>query len=317
MGVEKYIVAILAMVALRKIYDSIETDDSNKDDYKLVSKFLINGDDLAKKTKPFLWIHLQYDVNARWWPSFYSRNTTYLNQPYHYLTIKSIIDKCGEDFNVCLIDDRTFKTLIPGWTIDLSRIGDPTKSKIREFALAKLLHHYGGCLIPGSMKCFKNLIDVYHAKTSDNKMFVGEFVNHKVSADDHAISANTRLMGCEKGNDKMAEYITFLSTMVSTDYTDESVFIGEESDWCQKEIAANTINVIPAEILGTMDTDRKIITIDRLMESTYIDLSPCTLGVYIPEKEILQRTNYQWFARLNAKQAMSGNSMLSKLLVLQ
>jgi len=66
-----------------------------------------------------------------------------------------------------------------------------------------------------------------------------------------------------------------------------------------------------------MDTGRKIITIDRLMERTYIDLLPCTLGVYIPEKAILERTNYQWFARLSAEQAMSGNSMLSKLLLIQ
>lgn len=317
MGIEKYILVILATVALRKIYNSIETDDSKNNEYKIASEFLINGDDLAKSSKPFLWIHLHYDVNARWWPSFYTRNTTCLNQPYHYLTIKSIIDKCGDDFNICLIDDRTFKKLIPDWQIDLSHMGDPVKSKVRELALAKLLYHYGGCLLPGSFKCFRNLIDIYQSKTDGDKMFVGEFVNNSVSSDDHAIAANTRLMGCEKGNLQMGEYATFLSTLISTDYTDESVFVGSESDWCQNKIISREINVIPAEILGAMDTDRNIITIDRLMGSAYIDISPCTLGIYVPEKEILSRTNYQWFARLSAHQAMEGNSMLSKILVLQ
>ena len=312
----KYVLALLGIIALQRLYNSIDGDQEKMDDYKLVSDFLINGD-LAKKTKPFLWIHLQYDVNARCWPSFFSRNTTLLNQPYHYITIKSIMDKCGEDFNICLIDDRTFKALIPGWTIDMSQVGDPLKSKIRELALAKILYHYGGCLVPGSLKCFKNLIDVYHIQTKNDKMFVGEFVNHAVSADKHALAANTRLMGCLKNNYKMNEYITFLSNLISTDYTDESVFVGDESDWCQAQINKNELNVIHAELLGAIDTERKIVTIDRLMERTYIDLPPCTLGVYIPEKDILKRTNYQWFARLSAEQAMTGNSMLHKLLLIQ
>jgi len=316
MGVEKYILAILGTLALRKIYDNINTDDRDKDDYNTVSEFLINGD-VAKNKKPFMWIHLQYDVNARWWPSFFSRNTTCLNQPYHYITIKSIIDKCGEDFNICLIDDRTFKTIIPNWEIDMSQVGDPVKSKIRELALAKILYHYGGFLVPGSLKCFKNLIDVYHAQTSNDKMFVGEFVNHAVSAETFSLSANTRLMGCHKENYKMGEYINYLSNLISTDYTSESVFVGAESDWCQEGINNKEISVIPAELLGALDTERKIITIDRLMERTYVDLLPCTLGVYIPEKAILERTNYQWFARLSAEQAMTGNSMLHKLLLIQ
>ena len=79
MGFGKYILAILGIIALQKIYNGIDGDKDKIDDYKLASEFLINGD-LAKKTKPFLWIHLNYDVNARCWPSFFSRNTTLLNQ---------------------------------------------------------------------------------------------------------------------------------------------------------------------------------------------------------------------------------------------
>jgi hypothetical protein len=312
----KYILALVGIIALQRIYNSLDGDQEKIDDYKVVSDFLINKD-LAKKTKPFLWIHLNYAINARWWPNFFSRNTTCLNQPYHYITIKSLIDKCGEDFNICLIDDRTFKTLIPGWNIDISQVGDPVKSKIRELALAKILHHYGGMLVPGSLKCYKNLIEVYYTHTNNDRMFVGEFVNHTSSADQHSLAANTRLMGCQKNNYKMGEYINFLSNLISTDYTDDSVFVGSESNWCQEEINKKELNVIPAELLGAIDTERNIITIDRLMERTYIDLAPCAVGVYIPEQDILKRTNYQWFARLSAEQAMTGNSMLHKLLLIQ
>ena len=82
---------------------------------------------ITQSNKPLLWIHVDYKQNARNWLSFYSRNTTNLNQAYQYLTIKSIIDKCSDHFNVCIIDDTTFHKIIPGWTIQMNNISDPIK----------------------------------------------------------------------------------------------------------------------------------------------------------------------------------------------
>ena len=106
--------------------------NKNNDDieqYELVKKYLLNDSSLAKSKKPIIWIHMVYDINSRWWPSFSSRNTDCLNQPYLYLTIKSIIDKCGEDFNICLIDDDTFSNIIPGWATNLNMVADPYGQK--------------------------------------------------------------------------------------------------------------------------------------------------------------------------------------------
>jgi len=65
-----------------------------------------------KNRKPIIWIHVEFDKNARSWESFGSRTSDNLNQPYQYLTIRNIIEHCGESFNVCLIDDDAFvKTL--------------------------------------------------------------------------------------------------------------------------------------------------------------------------------------------------------------
>ena len=106
----------------------LDNDDNNQ--YKLVKKYLLNDTDmllnkLPDSKLPIIWIHSKYEVNARNWSDFYSRNSTDLNQPYKELTIKSIIDKCGNDFNICLINDHSFSELIPNWNIDINKTADP------------------------------------------------------------------------------------------------------------------------------------------------------------------------------------------------
>ena len=58
--------------------------------------------------KPILWVHIDYKKNSRNWESFYSRSNNDINQDYLYLTIRSIIDNCGDDSHICLIDDNSF-----------------------------------------------------------------------------------------------------------------------------------------------------------------------------------------------------------------
>ena len=155
-------------------YKRFEDVGEEKASYAMVQKYLINmtpndandndNEDVAKKQfkKPILWIHMKYDVNARWWSSFYSRNSTDLNQPYLYLTIKSIIDTCGQDFHICLIDDESFGKLMPDWIVDVSLLADPVKTKVREIALAKLLYRYGGLRVPPAFICFQSLLPLYN-----------------------------------------------------------------------------------------------------------------------------------------------------------
>ena len=98
---KQYIYPLIITIVLSLVYNkykSSEHDDDHMKNYNLVKKYLLNDSSLAQSKKPIIWIHMVYDTNARWWPSFGSRNTDNLNQPYLYLTLKSIIDKCGDDF---------------------------------------------------------------------------------------------------------------------------------------------------------------------------------------------------------------------------
>jgi hypothetical protein len=297
-------------------YKSSESEEEHMKNYHLVKQYLLNDSSLAQSKKPIIWIHMVYEKNARWWPSFSSRNTDNLNQPYHYLTLKSIIDKCGEDFNICLIDDETFPNILPGWTIDLSLVADPIKIKIRQLALSKILYNYGGFLLPSSFLCFQNLAPLYYAMTANEKMFVGELVSHTDVSDKVNFFPSTNFMGCQKGCPMMFNYSNYLEINSSTDFTAESHFTGSYGRWCFEKIKSGEINMIPADMLGAKDAAGKTVTIEILMSDNFLSLSNRVQGLHIPADEILKRTAYQWFARLSARQALESNTTIGKYLLI-
>jgi hypothetical protein len=314
-----YIYPLIITIVLSLIYNKYknkEDEDEHMKNYKIVRKYLLNDSSLAQSKKPIIWIHMTYEVNARWWPSFNSRTTDKLNQPYQYLTLKSIIDKCGDDFNVCLIDDDTFQNILPGWTVDLSLVADPIKSKIRQLALAKVLYHYGGFLMPSSFLCFQNLEPLYTSLTQGGKMFVGEMVARSGVAEKITFFPDTKFMGCLSNCPMMSDYINYLEIIISTDFTSESDFAGTYGRWCFEKISRGEMNFIPAEYLGVKDTNGKQVTLEMLMSNNFLNLSGKVHGLYIPADEILKRTNYQWFARLSAKQALSSDTTIGKYLLI-
>lgn len=314
-----YFYPLVILVGSSILYEKYKKMNKNNDDieqYELVKKYLLNDSSLAKSKKPIIWIHMVYDINSRWWPSFSSRNTDCLNQPYLYLTIKSIIDKCGEDFNICLIDDDTFSNIIPGWATNLNMVADPLRSKIRQLALAKLLHIYGGFLVPNSFLCFESLLQTYNDYTMNNKMFVAEMVDRNSTSQQVNYFPNTKMMGCQKECSMMNEYINYLETLVSNDYTDESNFVGSYNRWCNEKIMNGKMNIIPAKQLGIKDINNAPVTIERLIGNTYIEMNNSIKGLYIPADEILKRTSFQWFARLSAKQALSSDTIIGKYLLI-
>ena len=176
MDYQKYLIYIVVLVTTGILYEKYKIHNQNDEDlnqYDLVKKYLLNDSSLARKDVPILWIHASHDINARWWASFYSRNSKCVNQPYEILAIKSIIDKCGKDFKICLIDDDTFEKLLSNWTIDLNRLTGPVKTYVRELGIAQLLYVYGGFRVPPSFYCFKNLYSLYEDRVKDGGGIIG------------------------------------------------------------------------------------------------------------------------------------------------
>lgn len=297
----QFLIIMIILVVLKYIWGVIKEKIDDDDQFNIVQKYLLNDNSLAKPIakRPFIWIHTVYDLNANKWASFGSRNTLCMNQPYKYMTIKSIIDKCGDDFNVCMIDDKSFAKILPGWSIDLNKVPDPIKTKIRELALAKVLYRYGGMVVPNSFACFENLKPLFDSATQGaGGAFIGETIHERVL-----------FFGSARESVTMREYIEHMERLVSSDYTAESVFQEDGKLWCAKKIEQGAMNFVPGKVLGARDAENRLIGLETLMGNTQVHLDPGVLGVYIPDQAILERTKYQWFASLTIEQALESETL--------
>jgi len=321
----KYIVSVIMLLVLGLVYDKFKihfVDDENEKHYDIVRQYFLNESrlSLAQPNKPIIWIHTDYEINANHWTSFGSRNTRAMNQPYKLLTIKSIIDKCGGDFSICMIDDRSFSKLVPEWTIDMDALADPIRSNIRRLGLARLLKTFGGFVVPGSMICLRNLKETYeNGVDCRGGMFVGELMSDGgvgPSRNPNIAYPNVRFMGSKKNSKTICEYVRYLERLNSTDYTEESVFVGDDVEWCMEKISGGEMTLVPGKMLGARHVDGGIMTLEELMGSSYVDIEANAVGVYIPEKEIMRRSKYQWFTRLSTGQALTSDTVIGKYLVL-
>ena len=317
--VKNYVLGSLITLTAAILYEKYIRHDkklqemTNQD---LIRRFLLNGDSLADSKKPIIWIHVAHEKNSRWWQSFYSRNTEYLNQPYLFLTVRSIIQHCADSFNICLIDDESFSILLDDWKHDVSKMADPVKSHVRSLALTKLLHSYGGMLVPSSFICMKDLLPMYEAGLNNTDMFICENQPASDVSDKSYYFPNMSFMGCDGGSDNMNALSNGISLLISQDYTNQMDFTGAIDRICYKMILDGKISVICGSKIGVKKNNGEPIAIEELMGDTYVDM-PCGMrGLYVPADKILKRTKYQWFARLSAGQALESNTMIGKYLLL-
>jgi len=312
---------LLANFLYRRYIDKVKYTDL-ENDTNMIQKYLLSKSDknsnniLEDNKKPILWIPIEYQYNSRNWISFGSRSSYDLNQPYLYLTVKSIIQHCKDSFHVCLVDDNSFAKLIPGWNIDMGSVSYPISNKFRDLAMTKLIYLYGGIVVPPSFLCMKNMIGLYERGITGNKMFVCETINRSATSVDYTYYPDISFMGAMRDNHTVKELLEFMERTISTDFTSESIFLGKFDKWCAMKIKKTEVNLIPAIEIGVKDINDDPITIDILMSQGYIDLYSNAYGILIPAYEILNRTNYEWFARLSPDQVLKSDTIIGKYILL-
>jgi len=314
----RYFAMFILLVVISYLYEKYklkyEPDEELKK-YDMVRQFLLNGGS-GFGDKPLLWIHTPHPINHRWWPTFGSRNTRLLNQPYKVSCVETVIKHCSDSFNICLIDDYSFQKLIPGWSINMDKIGNPVKSHIRLLALSKLLHSFGGLMIPNSTIVFKDLKPLYDSALTSNDCFSVNMINHGDTAVYKTMFPTDKILGCKKDSQVMEKFINYLERLMATDYTSEQDFLGQSNRWLYEKHLENKLSLIDGKLFGAQDVDGKEVGIDRLMGNTYIDFSPNKYAIYIPGDEILRRTKYEWFARLSQQQLRDCDTIVAKQLLI-
>ena len=314
-----YVVGAATIIVASYLVTNYKKTLEPDDEYDIIKKYLLNDSPLYGYNRPKLWIHTKYEINSRKWKDFYSRNTYDLNQPYIHLTIKTIIDHCGDDFNICLIDDETFSKLIPSWDVDLKTVTEPMKSHFRQLGMAQLLYFYGGMIVPNSFICTKNLKCLYDEETSGDRPFVTEAVNHTMNVRDQKrrlmFLPDMYFMGAKRNDPTIKELVEYLKNLNrNPHFSNEADFVGFVQEWLLESVNAGNMNLLGGEVVGVKTDDRKTILLDNLMEEDFLKISSSSVGVYIPGDEILRRTKFQWFAVLPAEELLKTNMIVTKYL---
>jgi len=315
-------VIFLVLIGLSILYQRYLEKQSNMyymdtdNAYQEMSKYLLSNESLEKSKKPILWIHIPYEYNSRNWLSFGSRSSFELNQPYLYLTVKSIIKNCDESFKIVLIDDGSFEKLIPGWNIQMDRLASPTKDYVRTLAMAKLIYRYGGMNVPISFLCFRDLIGLYRKGTNNDSMFVCENYDKNISSTTNMFYPNDEFMGANKENPTVKNFIHYVEETVSNDHTAQSVFLGKFSKWCNDGIQRGKIRLIAGTDVGTRTIQDDPVLVEDLFGEDYIQFYGKTYGIWIPHRMLMKRRHYEWFLKMSPEQIFHGHFILAKYFVL-
>jgi hypothetical protein len=286
-------------------------DTEAVDEYSLVKKYLLNDSAMYGKNRPKLWIHSKYEVNARKWKNFMSRNSTDLNQPYLYLTIQSVINHCGDDFHICLVDDESFEKLIPSWTIDLSQTPEPMRSHYRDIGMTQLLYIYGGIRVPNSFLCTKSLIEIYKQGCANKQPFIAEKRN--LTTQGGLYVPDIQFMGAKKEDSKLEDMIQIMNRMYSGHFQHQTEFKGAMEEWCKTQIENHEMQLVDGKLIGIKTAVGKPILLEDLMSSDFLDMDTTLLhGIYIPSQELLRRPKYQYYAILPTEDVLEADNILSK-----
>lgn len=319
MSVSNYIILFVILISLGILYQKYLEKQSTFapfDSYGEIKKYLLKDKSLDKSKKPLLWIHIPHEYNARHWLSFGSRSSFELNQPYLYLTVKTIIKNCDKSFKIVMIDDGSFEKLLPKWNINMELLPEPIKGYIRQLAMAKLIFNYGGMNVPISFLCFRDLISMYNRGTNDDTMFVCENNDNNITATNKLYYPNANFMGARKHNETVKKFIDFMEQTISQDYTAEVKFLGEFDQWCNDKITKGKMRLIPGTDVGIKSVDDVPVTVETLLGDDYIHFYGKMYGIWIPDKMILKRRNYEWFARMSPDQILQSQFILAKYFVL-
>lgn len=315
MKIVNYLFAFVIITSIGMLYDRYLKKydlDSTENHEKLIKHYLLND---GKNNKPILWIHTKNEINARNWLTFNSRNTKEVNQGYIEMCINSIMKHCSNSFKICLINDESFSKLLPTWAIDLNKLADPIKSHVRQLAFVKLLHSYGGLCLPNSTIVLKDLKPLMDTFLGDKDFFAVESLSRNKSADLLKFIPTVHIMGAYKHSTAAKQLLEYTQIQISNDNTSEMDFVGNLDIKLLDMFKKNEINVMDAKLFGIKDRNDKEVLIDDLMSSLPIKLSDDCYCIVIPKDELLKRTKYNWFVRLNKNQIIKADNNISNYLV--
>lgn len=254
---------------------------------------------LKKSKNRKLWIHIPFEKNSREWQSFGSRSSHKLNLAYMTLCIKSIIDWCGQSYDIIIYDDTNISALLPDTKVDLMKLSGTLLDKYRELCKLEILYTYGGVMVPPSLFMRKNIKEI----DDPSVWYVCETHNDNNVSYSNLIYS-TQLMGSNSQNTELAKYIKVYSDELKKDFV-------ENYNFDMNYFKTNNIPYIDGKVIGTKTKYDDKISIEDLMSNKKIILDKQNIGLYIPHDQLIKRRVYNWYCKLSEEEVLKAQVFIS------
>ena len=141
------------------------------------------------------------------------------------------------------------------------------------------------------------------------KLDVTSYVTHSRYIPDQTF------MGCKKQNPHMLEYVKYLETLISNDYSSESDFKDLDNKYLSNMVNDKKITLIDGRMIGIKDINNNEVSLSNLFETKFIEFEEESYGIYIPDKEISKRTNYNWFLKISVDDLLESDIIIAKYML--
>jgi hypothetical protein len=257
-----------------------------------IEDFFYRPDLLSLSKRRKIWIYIPLEKNCRQWESFGSRSSTFLNLSIMNLCIKSIIDWCAQTYDIVLFTDRDISDILKS-KLDLSTFSGDVLEKQRELYILEILYEYGGILLPPTLYMRNNM------KQQDvvDRWYVCDVLNtHHDSLSRHIPSAV--ITGAPPKDPQLRNYIDYLGKDPKLEYD-------------VHYLKTHSIFVLDGSIFGTKNKHKEPITLDDLMSNKKLKLPEYNIALYMPYRELMERTLYKWYCKMSESQVLESHCAFS------
>jgi hypothetical protein len=251
---------------------------------------------ILKTKRRKIWIHIPLERNERHWQNFGSRSSTQLNLSVANLCIKSIIDWCSQSYDIILFTDADIPEILKS-TADLSILSGDELEKRRQQYLLEILYEHGGILLPHTIYLRNN---IKHQDALD-RWFVVDVTNTTHVSESSRIPSIV-ITGSPAKDPQLRDYLDYLKRDLKTEFSD-NYFL------------KNDIFILDGSIFGTKNKKKQSIQLDDLMSTKNLKLPETNIGLYLPYHELMKRTLYKWYIRMNEKQILTARCAFSHYMI--
>jgi hypothetical protein len=177
--------------------------------------------------------------------------------------------------------------------LDLSTFSGDVLEKQRQLYILEILYEYGGVLLPPTLYMRNNL------KKQD--VLDRWFVCDQLNTSNESTSTNlpsTVITGATAKDPQLREYIDYLAKDPKEEYT-------------VNYFKTKSIFTLDGSLFGMKTILDEPVTLDDLMSNKKLRLPDYNIGLYMPCRELLDRTLYQWFCKMSEKQVLETHCAFS------